>query len=326
MKRNIFKELISDFWVIVLDAIAVNAAYLLTLLIRYYVQSEFVPEAIPYFSMYIKFSPYYTILCIIVFAIFKLYNGLWRYASVNDMNRIIIANLVTILLHVACTLLFFARFPKSYYMVGAAMQTVFILVIRYFYRVIEMEKKKISSRKYTSRNVMIIGSDVNSINLIKFLMNDAVYQPTVVVGTNCGKSFRGLPVIDNVEQGIKDYSIQCIFIANPLLPDKRREELRRICDDQNIELHDYSGFLKNQFGSLPLTSLTKVIPDGAQIKLNDQVFENIDEAMQTLTGRYKVIEITGEHLLIEIVPEHNPPAENWAETYKEETGEDVSFF
>ena len=50
---------------------------------------EFRPTVSYYQTDFLKFAPFYTILCILVFAIFRLYGGMWRYAGINDMNRII---------------------------------------------------------------------------------------------------------------------------------------------------------------------------------------------------------------------------------------------
>ena len=48
-----------------------------------------------YLTAFWQFAPFYTVLAIAVFAAFRLYGGMWRYAGINDMNRIILANLCT---------------------------------------------------------------------------------------------------------------------------------------------------------------------------------------------------------------------------------------
>ena len=92
-----------------MDVIAVNAAFLLVLFLRYYVHSTFLSYAKRFVSVYLRFAPFYTVLCIVVFALFRLYNGIWRYASLSEMNRIVAANAVTAALNVLGTLIFFER-------------------------------------------------------------------------------------------------------------------------------------------------------------------------------------------------------------------------
>ena len=58
---------------------------------RFYVGSEFRPTVSYLLGDFSHFAPWYTIACIVIFAVFRLYGGMWRYAGINDMNRIILA-------------------------------------------------------------------------------------------------------------------------------------------------------------------------------------------------------------------------------------------
>ena len=75
-----------DLWVVLCDIIAVNLSYFMAIVMRYYLRYSFVPEAADYLKTFWKFAPIYTVLCIVVFLLFRLYNGLWRYASLSDLN------------------------------------------------------------------------------------------------------------------------------------------------------------------------------------------------------------------------------------------------
>ena len=326
MSRNLLERLRNDFWVIVMDIIAINAAYMLTFFLRYYVHATFVPAAVQFVSAYLKFAPFYTVICLALYALFGLYNGIWRYANVNDMNRIIAANGASVILLFIGTCVFTQRLPLSIYAIGACFQFLFCVIIRYAYRVVEMEKRKFGNKKEAQRNVMVIGTDVNASNMIRYLSGDGIYKPVVVAGSGRhGTNLRGLPVVQNVEAAIAQYEVNCIIVADPVLSDRKREALRRVCERESIELHDYSGLLKNQTGVLPLTDLNSVISGDAKIKYGDRSFDSFEQAMETLSGRYNVVEITGDNLTIEI-EENIKSTTEWEQSYKRETGEDVSFF
>lgn len=301
MSNNIIEKIREEFWVILFDIIAVNAAYLLTFFLRYYVHSRFVPAAVQFVSDYLNFAPFYTIIFLIVFAVFGLYNNMWRYANVNSINRIIAANGVSVLLLLAGTTLFTHRLPLSIYAIGASFQLLFTAAIRYACRIIDMEKRKLGNKKGFQRRVMIIGTDVNASNMIRFLSGDGLYKPVVVAGSDKhGKYVRGLPVVQNMETAIAQYEINCIIVADTTFSDRKREALRRVCEREEIELHDYSGLLKNQSGTLPLTSLSRVMNGEVRIKLGDRAFGSFEQAMEELSGRYNVVEISGELMTIEI--------------------------
>ena len=323
MKNKWFDQIRDNIWVMVMDVIVINAAYLLTFFLRYYVHSNFVPAAVPFVSQYLKFAPFYTVLCLVVFALFGLYNGMWRYARVDDMNRIIAANAVATVLLILGTTVFTGRLPFNIYAIGASFQFVFTVIIRYACRIYEMERQKLASKEVRQRKVMVVGTGVNATSMISYLEGDSLYKPVVAVGA--GKNVRGLPVVEDAEEAIRAYGIDCVIVANPDYSDRKREELRRICEENKIELHDYSGFLKNQSGSLPLTELTRVISTGAKIKIGDTVYDSIEQAMGALNGRYTVVDITGKDLTIEIRESTNDMGD-WARDYKRITGEDVSFF
>ena len=137
---KIKKFLKYNAWLIVLDIVAFNAAYYLALCIRFYVHSQFSSGIGVYLDYYYKFTLYYTVIGLIVFALFRLYDGIWNYAGLNDMNRIIAANAVTALLQILGTRLFIGRMPTSYYLIGAFLQLFITGLTRFSRRFIYMEK------------------------------------------------------------------------------------------------------------------------------------------------------------------------------------------
>ena len=99
--KKILNGVAKDLWVVLLDLVAVNLSYYLALLIRFYVNFTLRPVAVnEYLPAWMGFAPWYSILAILVFAGFRLYGGMWRYAGINDMNRIIGASVCTTVVHV----------------------------------------------------------------------------------------------------------------------------------------------------------------------------------------------------------------------------------
>ena len=50
------------------------------------------------FAMYLRFAPFYTIICIVLFSEFGLYHGIWKNARFRDLGRIVGANIGTLVL------------------------------------------------------------------------------------------------------------------------------------------------------------------------------------------------------------------------------------
>ena len=261
-----------DWLILVLDIIAVNAAYFLALLLRFYVNYEFRPTVSFYLTDFLTFAPFYTVLCIAVFFFFRLYGGMWQYAGINDMNRIIGASVVTAVLHVVGTALFIRRMPITYYIIGAILQFLFITLIRFGYRIWLVEKKKIASSKKQGAPSMVIGAGEAARRVIRDLDDSDAFSPVCVLdskGGVYGKMMDGIPVyggIDRLTNAINQYGIKNIFIADPLLQPKLKSEIEKICKEKDIDLQDY-GYSIYLSGNEELAETRDVVAEPAQKKV-----------------------------------------------------------
>ena len=257
-----------DWFILVLDVLAVNAAYFLALLMRFYVNNEFRPTVSYYQTDFLTFAPFYTVICIVVFWLFRLYGGLWQYAGINDMNRIIGASVVTAIIHVFGTALFIRRMPISYYIIGAILQFLFITLIRFGYRIWLVEKKKIENKRKPGSPAMVIGAGEAARRMIKDLEDSESYRPVCVLdnkGGIYGKMMDGIPVyggIDRLSNAINQYNIKQVFIADPLLQPEVKIEIEKICKEKEIGLQDlgYSIYLS---GNAELEETQEVVAEPA---------------------------------------------------------------
>lgn len=295
--KKILEAVKKDLWVVLLDVIAVNLSYYLALLIRFYVGGFLRPVAVNrYLPAWISFTPWYTILCILVFMGFRLYGGLWRYAGINDMNRIILASLSTSAIHVLGTVLFVERMPITYYLIGALLQFLFVVVIRFSYRVLLVEKKRL--RRGERIKAIVVGSGENGRRVVKHLEEEGMYQPVAIYSSAAHSSslMDGIPVVGKLELD----GIDAVFIADPLLPTSTRQEIKSRCDEQKIDLQDYTGFFSNLGGRLSLTELLSTIHGPLTISIDGQEtrYEDGAAALGGLNEKYEVKEIIGSQMKI----------------------------
>ena len=279
-----------DIWVVILDIIAVNLSYFLAIMIRFFVNGFLRAIAVErYMPAYIGFAPWYTVLCLLIFMAWRLYGGLWRYAGINDMNRIILANVCTTLVYVTGSCLFFTRMAISYYIIGAVSQFVFIVSIRFGYRALLVEKKRISYHRLNMLNAVVIGSGENGRRVVKTLEEAENYRPVAIVGNGSG-AMDGIPITTMDQINWKD--ISAVFIADPLLSTEERTLLRKQCGD-DIEFHDYTGYFSNLGGRISLTELLAIIhtPFIIELEGKETEYSNGEEALSALTEKYSIEEI-----------------------------------
>ncbi len=239
-RAKTIKYLKGDIWIIFLDIISVNAAYYLSLLIRFFVGGKFYTSlrTLPY--IYSKFAPFYTIICIIIFFLFKLYGGMWRYAGISDINRIIGASVITSIIQVIGTLLFVQRMPLTFYFIGAALQFTFITIIRFAYRIVIVERRRISKKE---ADALVVGGGEECHYIVRLLNNGLTYRPVCVVDKNSiGRMMDGLPVYETLSDAIERHDIDCVFIADLDMSMEEKESIHMICGQRNIPLRDYTSF------------------------------------------------------------------------------------
>ena len=325
--KKIWDSIAKDLWIVLLDIIAVNASYFLALLIRFYVNGQF-RETVNYLiGDWAKFAPFYTVLSIIIFALFRLYGGMWRYAGINDMNRIIGASVATAIVQVVGTALFIRRMPITYYVIGATLQFLFVSLIRFGYRILLVEKKKVADRKTPTVPSMVVGAGETARKAIHHL-EDTPFRATVVIDEkSAGKTLDGIPIKAEFADNLS--TVRAVFIADPSLPADRRREIKEKCEAAGIELQDYTGYLANLGGRIPVSSLLELVKDKITLVIDgkEQEFSSGEEALESLKDRYDIRSISDAK--VELVKPSSTAYvgyDAWAQQHKEQTGEDVSFF
>jgi len=234
-----------DFIIFLLDIIAVNASYFFALILRFSINNRLDPLIDNYLHTVIYFAPIYTSICIVVFILFKLYGGMWRYAGIRDVNRILIANVITSVIHVIVTVAFYQRMPITYYVMGAAMQLIAVAFIRFAYRLAVLEKRQ--ATKTNAVNALIIGAGEYGSQTIKLLSIGVQYRPVAVLdctNKDSGKLIDGIPVygIDEFEKVVAKNKIKAVFLAAATLNNERRNSIIDFCKDKQIQYRDYSSF------------------------------------------------------------------------------------
>ena len=181
---------------------------------------------------------------------------MWRYAGLNDMNRIITANLVTVVLQVAASIGVLAllpesqasRMPFSYYVIGAVIQFIFVVLIRFSHKILLAEKTKIASRKVETVPVLVVGSNELGRKIVHHLEDNTVFRAVAIVGKDSGRMMDGVPVIstDEIEKTVSEKGIKAVFIAEKELTKEQRDQIRHAAKD--IEINDFTGYMSNQTG------------------------------------------------------------------------------
>ncbi len=83
----------------VYDAVVLNLSYFLALWLRFDCRISMIEK--DYIDAYVRFTPIYMVLALIVFWKCGLYKAMWRYASFMELERIVLATGITFVIHSA---------------------------------------------------------------------------------------------------------------------------------------------------------------------------------------------------------------------------------
>ena len=286
---------------VLFDIFAVNFAYYMALVLRFYVNHEFHLAGTYYMPLFLDYAPYYTVCCIFVFWMAKLYNGMWKYAGFNDVNRVVWASVVTCLIQIAGSVLFFKRMPITYYAIGAIIQFFLIFASRFSYRILQMELSKINYSSSADDNTMIVGAGETARALLRQMEGDSknVVRPVCMLdmhSTETGRLFDGLPVvcgIGGIAPAIQKYNVRNVIFADPFLSSPDRKKIKSICADAQIEAQDFSGYLQTDSTALTLQRLMEHTSGPVTVLSEGKIldFDSADSVLTAVFGKQSVKEV-----------------------------------
>lgn len=302
---------LKDILMMLYDMFAVTAAFFLALWLRFDCEFSEIPAG--YLIPWLEFAPIYAILSIAVFQIFRLYQSIWRFASVEELKRVIYASVVLAVLHTTIITLCFARMPISYYVIGSAIQFLLISFARFFYRFFSAERRKREKQAQiaAASRVMLIGAGCAGQMVLKDLKNANEINEYVccIIDDDPNKQGRyldGVPIVGGREEillNVDKFKIEKIYLTMPSATAEQRRDILDICKETNCKLKCLPGIAE----IVSASSMRDVAVE--DLLGRDPVKVNMDEIFRSITG--KVILVTGGggsigSELCRQIAQHNP--------------------
>ncbi len=291
-KIGIYLRLLKSRWAALLhDIIMIPLAWMLSYWIRYKIGE--------YPDLLLERALHLLPLIIFIqggtFIYFGLYRGIWRFASLPDLMRIVRAVLVSTAI-AAVVIFFFTRLeyvPRSVFIIDAILLILFLGSTRIGYRLL----KDHHLNKESAERVLVVGAGAAGEGLVRDLMRmrPPVYAPVAFVDdapSKQGQEIHGIRVvssIDNIASVAGQWDADLIMIA---LPSASSSQMQRI-----VELCELSGL---PFRTLPklqsLVSGKVSINEIREVQIGDllgraPVMLDRAEIINRLTS--KVVMVTG---------------------------------
>ncbi len=302
-------------FLILYDAVAVCGAYFAALWLRFDCHYTMIPHK--YMDAYMKFIPVYAVVTVVVFWFLRLYQSIWRFASFNELKRIALGSAVLGLFHTIAITLLFTRMPISYYIIGFAIQSILVVLVRFSYRFVLLERSKMrkASEKNRASRVMLIGAGAAGQMILRDLHNAKEVNDCVccIIDDNrnkWGRFIDGVPIVggrDHILSNVEKYKIEKIFLAIPSATAEQRRDILDICKETKCELKNLPGMVDIVTGRVTAKSMKDVSVE--DLLGREPIKVNMDEIYRFITG--KVILVTGGggsigSELCRQIAQHNP--------------------
>lgn len=281
----------------VLDVLFIAGSFFIALWLRFEFRFSEIPRE--YLEGFLHTIGPWVIICIVVFALFQMYNSIWSFVSVDELFRMILAHGVLLVIGVACILIFDVRMPLSYYFLGFVLSFMCTTGLRFSYRFIRQMRTEIltTSKKGARENVMIIGAGEAGRTLIRELASTRRLDCRVacVIDDNPSKKRRileGIRVVGNrndIPAAVKEYKIDKIIYAIPASDGQTRKEILSICSTTGCKIQVVPGIYQLVSGEISVSKLRSV--ELQDLLGRDPIQVNLDEIYRYIAG--KVVMVTG---------------------------------
>ena len=223
------------------DIIMINLSAIAALLLRFELSPTQALET-GFLSSVISYTWLNTLITVIIFWIFGLYNSLWEFAGVHELVRIALAS--------ACSgasvwlgmLLCGLPVPRSYPFIYILVLFVAASFPRFVYRLLRNQRS--ASKQGARRRTMLIGGGAAGAMVIREFQNSSHSENQVmcVIDDNPSKKgalLMGVPIVgdrEKIESSVQKYGIEEIVLAIPSAQLKDRTELISICQRTGCRL------------------------------------------------------------------------------------------
>ena len=275
------------------DSLALSFSYLIALWLRYDLRYSTI-EAI-YIERWKSFAPLYIGVSLLVFWCLKLYKSIWRFASYSELLRVSMATVICSAFHVLGITLFLGRMPISYYVIGAILQYLAVLGIRFSYRFVLL-LRKVNNKKNLHR-IMVIGAGSAGQMLIRDIHRSGEVDGTVVCiiddnKNKWGRLIDNIPVVggrESILEAVEKFAVDKIFLAIPSATVSQRRDILQICNETTCELKNLPGMYQLVTGQVSASAMRKVSVE--DLLGRDPIKVDLREVFSFING--KTVLVTG---------------------------------
>ncbi len=285
--------------VALLDIVLIAASFFGALLIRFDLKYSEIDSQ--FIDSYLKIVPFCIAGAVVLFILFKLYNSIWRFASISELERMTKAWLVFTIIAAIIVIVDehfngIRRLPVSVWIMGIIFGFISTTALRFGYRFLRF-MTKVNTRGKNGANVMIIGAGACGKDVIHEIVMSQHLNAKVCCAIDDnpnkrGRELDGVPIVGNrydIPKMVGKYQIDEIIFAIPDARGVDRKDILDICSSTGCKVRVIPGIYQMIEGTVTVNALRNVqIED---LLGRDPVKANMKSIRTYITG--KTVMVTG---------------------------------
>ena len=240
----------------------ITGAYFLSFYIRFEFNLPY-----EYLNVFIDTFLYLIAIKFILFYVFRLYEGLWRYVGMYDVLQILKANIVATLAFSFLITIFykFSVFPRSIFFIDFTLCVGFLFGIRFSVRF--FRERFLPAANIKNTKVLIVGAGEAGIMVLKELKLNAYCNIAGFVDDDLYKKYSrisGLKVLgttNEISSIVERYLIEEIIISIPSESGRVIREIISKCEKTQAKIKILPGISKLISGEVVIRDIRDVSPE-----------------------------------------------------------------
>lgn len=230
---------------IILDTISVFAALYISLGLRINFNSISAEDK----NNLLVTAAYMVVITLGIYIALKLYNTMWEYASIDELIKIVLANVGIMIIVFIINSIFSINFPRSLYPISIMMLTLLTGGSRFSYRVLRHLKSLYLQQinKGSLIKTILIGSDEGVVSIIKSLKTteNKYLVPVAIVDNNRGRlgtTIENVPILgtlDDLEEIIINKEAGLVLLTGNQIKNKDLTGILNVCQRLGCDLKKY---------------------------------------------------------------------------------------
>ena len=261
------EKLVRVLCLVTADAVIVNLAAVVTLLIRFSIDGMTVWNSAFewYLKLYLGYAVINTVVTIVMFALFNLYNSLWEFAGYNELVRIGCASVASALVNfVLMMVIEDSRMPLSFPIVYSMLLAAGTGTLRLIYRALRRKRADRSTAE-KKRTMLIGGGQAGAMVLREFRYSAHSENKVVCVidddRSKWGNFIQGVKIVggkESIVSAAEKYNVEEIILAIPSASRRQKLDILEICHATGCKLRTLPGLYQLANGEVSIQKIREV--------------------------------------------------------------------